>query len=273
MRTFLSARLHGCWADAARRQPCVCGLAARSAGDTHKHWRNLRVLFNWLIAEREISCSPMDGVEAPKVIPHLVRPLSDDTLKAMLDVCRGEAEGTCFAGRRDEAIIRILLDNGMRVSGLTGLRFHPDDPERSDVRLPQGLLRVVLKGGREHLAPISATTACAIDRYVRVRVHHREAHSPYLFLSERGRAAADCRFTSTGVLQMLKRRAKQAGVQERVHTHLLRQTMATEYLDGGGDPLDLQRIGGWRSLAMVIRYHDLIADAPAHARLAMGERR
>ncbi|MEZ0076523.1 tyrosine-type recombinase/integrase [Planotetraspora sp. GP83] len=274
VRAFLAARLHGCWLDDKRIKPCPCGdTRARSAGDAHKHFRNLRVLFNWLVDEEELDGpSPMANVAPPNVVTQPVEPLSEDELKLMLKTC----SGTTFIDRRDTAIMRILLDNGMRGSGLAGLHYHPEDDELTDVFLSQHVLRIRLKGGRMHMAPIGRKTAAAIDRYLRARARHKHADSPWLWLPERGITAAggDRRLTTTGILQMLKRRAKEAGISG-VYTHRFRTTMATSFLDAGGDPIDLMHVGGWTSLEMVRRYTMATAQRrarDAHARLSPGDR-
>ncbi|MGW4644549.1 tyrosine-type recombinase/integrase [Sphaerisporangium sp. NPDC004334] len=273
IRRFFAARMSGCWLDDRRTQPCPCGQTKEhSAGDTHKHYRNLRILFNWVVAEDEVGASPMANVQPPTVTTDPVEPLTDDELARMLKTCAG----TTFVDRRDTAIMRVLLDNGMRGGGLAGLRYHPSDDEQTDVFLSQHLLRIRLKGGRAHMAPIGRKTAAAIDRYLRARARHKHAESPWLWLPERGITAAggDRRLTSTGILQMLKRRAREAEISG-VYTHRFRHTMATGYLDAGGDPIDLMHIGGWTSLAMVQRYTKATAERRArnaHARLAPGDR-
>ncbi|WP_084518031.1 tyrosine-type recombinase/integrase [Microtetraspora niveoalba] len=274
MGAFFAARLHGCWLDEERLRPCPCGdLTSRSAGDTHKHFRNLRILFNWLIDEDELDGpSPMAGLAPPKVVARPAEPLNEDELRLMLMTC----SGSTFIDRRDTAIMRVLLDNGVRGADLAGLRYHPEDDELTDVFLSRHALRIRLKEGRTRMAPIGRKTAAAIDRYIRARARHAHAGSPWLWLPERGRTAAggDRRLTTTGILQMLKRRAGQAGIPG-VDTHRFRTTMAASFLDAGGDPLDLMCVGGWNSLATVQRYTAASAERrarEAHARLSPGDR-
>ncbi|HEU5421343.1 MAG TPA: tyrosine-type recombinase/integrase, partial [Streptosporangiaceae bacterium] len=179
-----------------------------SAATAQRHYRSLHVWFAWLEAEGELAGeSPMRRVEKPKV-PQTVKPfLTDDELTALLRAC----EGTGFEARRDMAIMRVLIDTGLRVSGLAGLRFTDDD--RSDVWLAQKRLRVTLKGGDVTYVPIGRKTAAALDRYLRSRVKHARAASPWLWLGVRTGARAE-HFTDTGSRQMRARRGRPAGVAD-----------------------------------------------------------
>jgi site-specific recombinase XerD len=86
----------------------------------------------------------MDRVEAPKVTKKAKAFFTDDELARLLKTC----SGATFADRRDTALMRILIDTGLRISGLAGLRSNPDDESANDVFLTQRRLRIRLKGGR-----------------------------------------------------------------------------------------------------------------------------
>lgn len=233
------------------------------------HFRNLRVFFNWLTAEEPslVPVSPMAGMKMPEAPRRHKPPFSPDELAAFLKATNGAS----FEDRRDQAIIRILIDTGMRISGLAGLRLRWIDKhgdEQTDVKLPRQQLVIRLKGGDEHAVPLGRKATAAIDRYLRARLRHPRAEEDWLWLGPRGR------FTNWGIRQMLTRRGEQAGVTD-VYPHRFRRTFADSWLEGGGDGYDLMKIAGWRSMSMISVYADERATERAriaHARLSPGDR-
>ena len=95
-----------------------------------------------------------------------MRSVTDDDIAALLKtwaVPRGRpgvVDRTVFLGRRDEVVLRLLLDTGVRVSELCGL-------ELTDVDLDRELAYVTGKGSRPRVVPFGAGTAQAVDRYLR----------------------------------------------------------------------------------------------------------
>jgi len=235
-----------------------------------QHYRNLHVYFRWIEAEGERQePNPMVRVEKPSV-PETVKPfLTEAEITALLKTCSGQD----FESRRDAAIIRILVDTGVRVSGLAGLRFSAEDDEKTDVFLQLRRLRVTLKGCDQWWIPIGRRTATAIDRYLRARARHPRASSPWLWLGVRAGDRGE-HFTDTGIRQMLERRGKQAGVQN-VNPHRFRHTFADKWLELGGNVDDLMNVAGWRSITMPLKYakgRGIARAAAAHDRLSPGDR-
>lgn len=213
-------------------------------GTIRTRWRGLRRFVNWLLAEEIISSDPLTKITVEKPEAKPVPVLTDEELSALIGACKGKS----FNDRRDEAVIRLLIDCGMRVSELTGIDLDHLDLDAETVV-------VTGKGSRVRSAYFGAKTGQALDRYVRERGKHRHARNPALFLGERGR------FTSDGVRERLKVRAEMAGLDPKaVFPHRFRHTNAHDFLLAGGQERDLKRLMGWRSDAMLERYGSSAAD-------------
>jgi len=240
-----------------------------SAASAAVHFRNLRVFFGWLASEEERSNpNPMNRVEGPKVAKKAKAFFTDDELARLLKTCQGSS----FTDRRDTAIFRVLIDTGLRVSGLAGLRHDTEDEDRNDVFLTKRRLRIRLKGGDETWVPIGKKAAAALDRYIRVRSKHAQSASPWLWLGVQGHNTAH--MTDSGIRDMVGRRGEQAGIQN-VHPHRFRRSFADKWLANGGSTDDLMHITGWKTYDMVREYTEArgIARAhDAHARLSPGDK-
>lgn len=228
--------------------------------------RGLRRFCRWLVSEGEVDKAPTEGVEMPAKVEKPVRVFTDVELGKLIKACsvpRGRAgvfDRGIFDGRRDEVVIRMLADCGLRVSELVGL-------ELEHVDLDQELAYVTGKGSRPRVVPFGARTAQAVDRYKRVRALHPHAAQARLLLGERGAMSAD------GVRWRLEQIGEAAGVPD-VHPHAFRHTFAHRWLAGGGQERDLMMLAGWRSDSMLSVYARSTAGErarSAHRRFGLGD--
>ena len=142
--------------------------------------------------------------------------LSDAELGALIKACAGKD----YYVRRDEAVVRLLLDCGMRVSELCGLTVGGTNVDAETAF-------VTGKGSKVGPVYFGARTARALGNCLRVRSTHRWAHVDALFLGQRGPLTPD------GVRELLRVRGEAAGVTD-LHPHRFRHTWAHHWLVSGG---------------------------------------
>ncbi|MEO3757073.1 tyrosine-type recombinase/integrase [Mycobacterium sp. B14F4] len=201
----------------------------------------------WLTAEGEYETDPLLGVKPPKVDRKVVNALTDDDLKRLIKACQGKA----LTDRRDEAIVRLLAETGMRAGEVLALTVEDVDVHRGLVTIHRG------KGGKGRVAPFGPQTATALDRYIRVRRGHRLADAAPLWVG-----GQDKTFGYHALDKTLKHRAELAGIKG-FHLHRMRHTAATRWLRHGGSESGLMSVAGWANRDMIDRYTSASASERA----------
>jgi len=208
-----------------------------------QQYRSLQQFFRWLAAEDEIA-DPMARLRAPKVAQKPVPFFTSGELSKLEKACRGST----FAQRRDAAILAVLTATGIRLAELAGICYHPDDPGQSDVDLQRREIYIRGKRGKDRIVRIDHEAARRVDRYLRARARHPQAHRSRLWLGAGGRGP----LTRDGIYQIVRRRGDQAGV--RVYPHRFRHHFSHAWLERGGAEGDLMELNGWSSPQMLQRY-------------------
>lgn len=219
--------------------------------------RILKTFFLWLVGEGELTHSPMVRIPAPVSRPDQVNPFTQEQIEAMLSAVSGSRNP-----RRDEAILLLMLDTGIRASELCALNVGDADMTGLKLAVMEG------KGNKSRFIPFSLETKRALYHWLRDRGIRAGDEGEPLFTAGNG-ANSGGRITRSGLLQLfvrLKRSTKMTGV--RCSPHTMRHTFAVSYLRQGGNVFTLKATLGHESLAIVNRYVAIAqADMQAqHAR-------
>ena len=194
----------------------------------------VRAFYRFLVTDGYMADDPTELLESPQIGEHLPEVLTTeevDRLEAAIDLSRWE-------GHRNRAIIEVLFSCGLRVSELVTLRL-------SDLFLEERFLRVVGKGRKERLVPISQKAISELHFWFDDRCHMtiKAGEEDYVFLNRRG-----AHLTRTMILIMVKRLAAEAGIEKTISPHTLRHSFATALLEGGADLRAIQAMLGHESI-------------------------
>lgn len=194
----------------------------------------VRSFSRFLVLDGVLADDPAELLESPAVGEHLPEVLTTeevDRMEASIDLSKWE-------GQRNRAIIEVLFSCGLRVSELVNLRF-------SDVSLNDKFLRIVGKGSKERLVPISDAALREIQLWLfdRNLMKVKPGEQEYVFLNRRG-----AHLTRTMILIMIKRTAEEAGITKTVSPHTLRHSFATALLKGGANLRAIQEMLGHENI-------------------------
>lgn len=215
----------------------------REKSSQARNLSGIRSFFNYLLLNDEITTSPAEEISSPKAS----RSLPDTLSTAEIDLLISSIEVDTTKGLRDRAIIELLYSCGLRVTELVSLRV-------GDLFFGEGYIRVIGKGDKQRLVPISALARERISLYLDKRKAARSSEE-VLFLNNRGR-----QLTRVMIFMILKQAALRAGIDKQISPHTLRHSFATHLLEGGAGIRQVQELLGHESILTTEIYTHLEAE-------------
>lgn len=227
----------------------------------------LRAYFRYLLQNRHITENPMLGFKNPKQDIRHPRFLNVDQAFALLDtppdaqtptspptspasLASFEALGPLAL--RDKALLELLYGSGLRISEALDLNA-------ADIHPQEGVIRVLGKGNKQRLAPLSDTSVLALQAWLEARsafllslpkpTSHREKA---LFVGARG-----ARLQRRQATRIVAEAATRAGIHSPLSPHDLRHSFATHILEAGADLRTVQELLGHSRISTTQRYTHL----------------
>ena len=209
------------------------GISARSIARIHS---GLRSFYSYILLEGMIETNPTALLESPKKGVRLPEVLSTEEIDAILSVI----DLSLLEGQRDKAVIELLYSCGLRVTELCNLKMH-------DLFLEEGFLRVVGKGNKERLVPMSPKAVKELGLWFPTRniILPKAGEEDYVFLSVRRRQ----HLSRITVFHNLRLYAERAGIKKTISPHTLRHSFATHLLEGGANLRVIQAMLGHEQIS------------------------
>lgn len=204
----------------------------------------VRGFYKMLRIEKIITADPTELLESPRTGRYLPVFLSIEEIDGMVNAI----DMSRHLAHRDKAMIETLYGCGLRVSELCSLRI-------SWLHFSEGFVRVIGKGDKERLVPISPEAMKQIELYrneERVHLPVRKNAEDILFLNAKGGA-----ISRMSVFNLVKKLAVLAGVRKVISPHTFRHSFATHLVEGGADLRAVQEMLGHASITTTEIYTHL----------------
>lgn len=203
----------------------------RSAASQARRLSGVKSFYNYLLINDKVDHLPTDNVDNPRLDRTLPDVLTVEEIDAML----ATFDMTTAKGSRDSAMVEVLYSCGLRVSELTSLKI-------SDLFFGEGYIRIVGKGDKQRLVPISNVARDKIQYYMDFRTPASRSEAT-VFLNNRGKP-----ITRVMVFNIIKQAALMAGIDKQISPHTLRHSYATHLLEGGANIRQVQELLGHESI-------------------------
>lgn len=197
---------------------------------------SLRSYYSFLKMDGFISGNPVENIQSPAFGRHLPDVLALEEIDSMINAI----DLSSVEGQRNRAIIETMYSCGLRVSELCSLRL-------SDLYLDDEFVRVLGKGGKQRLVPVSSRAISELRAYISERASMNIAPGceDYIFLSYR-RGKPLSRIT---VFHIVKELVAAVGINKNVSPHTFRHSFATHLLEGGANLRAIQSMLGHESIS------------------------
>jgi integrase/recombinase XerD len=207
----------------------------------------VKSFYKFMLMEDMVSNDPSELLESPRIQRKLPDTLSYNEINeliAAIDLSKPD-------GQRNKAILEMLYSCGLRVSELTELKL-------SNLYLDIEFIKVVGKGNKERLVPISSTAIKALQLWLehsRVHISVKKGEEDLVFLSRRG-----SRLTRVFIFMLIKQLADRIGLKKKISPHTFRHSFATHLIEGGADLRAVQEMLGHESITTTEIYTHLDRD-------------
>lgn len=214
------------------------GVASKSI---QRNLSAIRTFYNYLLREQLVEFNPAAGISAPKGARKLPSTLDVDQMAGLLS----GAESDDPLVIRDHAMFELIYSSGLRLSEVA-------NADCSAISWDEQNISVVGKGDKGRVVPVGSKALEALEQWLQLRSGIAAVGENALFVGQRGR-----RIAPRTIQQRLAKLAKEKGIAQRVHPHLLRHSFASHMLESSGNLRAVQEMLGHENISTTQIYTHL----------------
>jgi len=192
---------------------------------------SLRSFYLFLLKIGDIEVSPTENISSLKFYPEKQIPMSEQEMQNLSDQVFTNVQDVL-----EKSILEVLYQTGIRKAELCGMTFE-------NVNLSVKEIKIIGKGNKQRVIPISENLAAVLKSYVQIRKPATEFKS-YFFVNRKGK-----KLTEKFVYVVVNKYLSLITTKEKRSPHILRHSFATHVLDNGAEISKVKKILGHSSLA------------------------
>jgi integrase/recombinase XerD len=206
---------------------------------------SIRAFFKYLLFAEEIDKDPTQLITTPRMEERLPVVLSNQEIEKMIN----SIDVSSYSGYRNRLTIEVLYATGLRVSEFVNLQL-------SDIIFKEGFLDIIGKGNKERYVPICKSALNHLQTYIdnyRSQIEIKPKYKDYVFVNQK----RGTNLTRQFIFNLIKKTAKDVGIQKKIHPHILRHSFATELIRNGANIIAVKEMMGHSSIRSTEIYVNL----------------
>lgn len=213
-----------------------------------RYLSTLKSYCGFLADEGVLSKDPTEGLQAPRQQRYKPQSLSRREMDALYDSLELAVREERPLAWRDLALVELLYGLGLRISEAVGLKL-------DQVNLPEAVVMVQGKGGKQRLVPLGSKVAASLGDYLRLEWQAKGLRTETVLLNRFGRP-----LTRMGAWKIVQRICDEAGIKSAVSPHTFRHSFATHLIEAGADLRSVQEMLGHADISTTQIYTHLDQD-------------
>lgn len=215
----------------------------RSSSTVTRSIASIRIFYRYLLRNEHIKVNPIVGIEAPRVNQKTPSILSSHEVECLIN----QPGKSGVKNIRDQAILRLLYQTGMKVTELISVNINDADVQK---------MKITCKEGRK-CRNVSMPAECMNDLNDYLKLSR-----PFLLKNSGERAlfinSSGNRLSRQGIWKILKKYSRLANLQKEITPYTLRHTLAADLIKNGSDVNEVQTVLGNSTRSTLDKYFKML---------------